>query len=106
MLAALGAAGSWLCCLPIALGTFGASGAALANFLGPLRPYITVLSVALMAAALFEAYRPRKATCDDGSCDLDRNVRRKRGFLWLALGAVVLLLTLPRWASWVIYWSL
>jgi mercuric ion transport protein len=105
--AALASAASWLCCLPFALGALGAVGAGVARVLGPVQPWVSALSVALLAFAFFQAYRRPTGDCAaDGRCALPARVRRTRQFLWIAALASLLLTTIPYWLNWVIYWTL
>jgi hypothetical protein len=101
--AALGSALTWLCCLPIALGAAGGGVAAVATVAGPWRPFLSGASVLLLAVAAFAAWRARRRECGTEACPT-----RRRGWLWLGAAALLVaaLLTLPRWSSWLIYWSL
>ena len=108
LLSAAGAAASWLCCLPFALGALGTTGSFLSHFLGPLRPYITVLSVVLLGFAFYQGYRRRSgADCAlEGDCDAPGRVARRQRFLWVAAGLSLVLITVPYWLNWAIYWTL
>jgi MerR family transcriptional regulator, mercuric resistance operon regulatory protein len=71
ILPALGASLTWFCCLPLAVGTLGAGFAAAGASLAPLRPYLTVVSIALLGLAFYQAYKPRMAECAPGkSCEI------------------------------------
>lgn len=103
ILASVGAAASGLCCLPIALSTLGA-GTALAATLGPLRPYLTGLSVIFWGSAFYSLYL-REESCETG-CRDTKSLRRQKVLLWIS-GLILLTLSiLTYWGSWVIYWLL
>lgn len=107
VLAALAAAASWLCCLPLALGVLSSGAAGAATVLAPVRPWLTAVSLVLLALAFAQEYWPRRRDCDEASsCRAVRTVRRRRLILWVSALLVALLLTLPSWSSWLIYWSL
>ena len=101
--AGFGVALGSLCCLPFtaALGAgVVAAGAALTS----LQPYMALASVTLLLVAFVRT--ARGARCEDGeSCSALSRRRR-----WLFLGAItlttLLLLTLPYWSPYLIYWSL
>lgn len=104
VIASLGSALSWLCCLPLAASLLGAGTAATAAVAAPVRPYLTGLSVLLLGFAFYVLYGPA-ARCEKGQCPT-RSLRVQRIVLWAAAGLTVALLTLGYWASWVIYWTL
>jgi membrane protein implicated in regulation of membrane protease activity len=107
VLAALAAAASWLCCLPLVLGVLSAGAAGVSTVVAPVRPWVTTASLVLLALALVLEYRPRRRDCEDPSrCRSAATVRRRRTVLWAAALLVALLVTLPRWSSWLIYWTL
>ncbi|HUP22013.1 MAG TPA: hypothetical protein VNB06_03630 [Thermoanaerobaculia bacterium] len=101
--AAFGSALTWLCCLPFALGAAGGGVAAVAAIAGPWRPVLSGASLLLLGVAAFTTWRSRRRECATHACPTSR-------LTWLWLGAatllVAVLLTLPRWSSWLIYWSL
>ncbi|RMH21195.1 MAG: mercury transporter MerT, partial [Acidobacteria bacterium] len=74
------AAGASLCCiLPLAVAVLGVGSAALGAKLEPLRPYFSVLTLALLGYAFYRAYRPQNADCAPGeSCAVPDNRRRQR----------------------------
>ena len=94
------------CCLPFATGILGAGIAAFGARFAPLQPYLATLSVALLGYAFHQAYRPDAVVCMGEACDVPATLRYRRLFLWLVAVGVVLLLTAPLWANWVIYWTL
>ena len=104
--AASTAAATIFCCLPFAAGVVGAGVAAFGARLAPLRPYLTGVSLALLALAFFQAYRPGAASCRGEECDAGRPRRYLRATVWVVGILVALLLTSTWWASWLIYWTL
>lgn len=85
------------CCLgPLVFALLGVSGAAVAHRFEPLRPYFLVLTYALLAAAFYLTYRPRKAACAPGeACEMPRANRAGKVALWLAALVVVLATSFP-----------
>ena len=109
IVASAGAAASWLCCMPFALGALGTAGTAVSHFLGPIQPYITGLSVLLIGVAFVQAYRPSKADAEcasDGECNSPLRRAGKRRFLWIAAVLTLVFVTVPYWLNWVIFWTL
>ena len=106
--AAFGSAAAWLCCLPFALGVLGTVGAGVAQVLGPIRPWVTALSVGLLGIAFFQAYRvvPARSCAPDRGCARPESRARTRLFLWIAAVGTILLITVPYWLSWAIYLTL
>ncbi len=102
VVSAFGAAASWICCLPFVLGGLGAGSAGLAAVLTPVRPFAIGLSVLLLGAAFFQAYR--RSDSADASERVSRRKVRLR--VWVAAIAAAVLLSVPLWLDWVIYWSL
>ena len=102
LLASLGSAASWLCCLPIAFSALGSGTSVVAATLGPVRPYLVGASIVFLAGAFFLHYRKPVACGPDGCTPT--TVRRQRLILWSAAFFIVVTLTIPYWASWVIYW--
>ena len=99
-------AATMLCCLPFATGAIGASLAAAGAQFEPIRPYLTVVSLACVAFMLVETYRPHAARCGPDGCTIVRPTIGRQIVVWLLTIAVVLLLTAPWWASAAIYWML
>lgn len=93
------------CCLPFATGIMGASVAAFGARFAPLQPYLIATSLAMLAYAFYQAYRPDPA-CAADSCDVPASVRRRRIVLWIVTVAIGALLTVSWWANWLIYWTL
>jgi mercuric ion transport protein len=94
-----------LCCLPFATGIVGASVAALGARFVAFQPYVVALSLGLLAYSFYQAYR-RDPTCALDGCELPRSARRRRITVWVVAAAVIGLLTVTWWASWLIYWTL
>lgn len=90
-----------LCCIgPLLFALLGISGAAFASRFEPLRPYLLVLTYALLAAAFVVSYRPRPADCGPGaSCEMPRANRLGRVLLWLAAAIVVAVTAFPYYAA-------
>jgi hypothetical protein len=84
-----------LCCLPFATGVFGATLAAVGARFEPWRPYLTAISVGLLACAFFLSYRRNATTCETGACDTAPNARTRRLVVWLVAIVVIVLLTAP-----------
>ena len=109
VVSAFGAAASWLCCLPFALGALGTAGTAVSHFLGPIQPFIAGLSVLLIGVAFVQTYRPVKETADcalDGECSSPIRRAGHKRFLWIAAAFTLALVSVPYWLNWVIFWSL
>lgn len=94
-----------LCCLPFATGIVGASVAAVGARFVAFQSYFVAVSLGLLAYSFYQAYR-RDPTCVGDACDVPRTVRRRRITVWVVTVAVVGLLTVNWWASWLIYWAL
>src|SRR2546425_427332 len=103
--AGMGAA-TILCCLPFSSGVVGGGGAAVGAPIAPLRSYFISLSLACLAYAFYQTYRPGAAACDEGGCDTRSTDRRRQFVLFGMTALVLLLLTSSWWANWIIYWML
>ncbi|MCI0419897.1 MAG: hypothetical protein L0312_11850, partial [Acidobacteria bacterium] len=78
ILPALGVSLTWFCCLPLAAGALGAGFAAVGASLGPLRPYLTGVAVALLGLAFYQAYKPQSAECAPGKrCGIEAGRTRQ-----------------------------
>ena len=96
---------AWFCCLPLALGGFGLGVAALGAALAPLRPWFSCAALLLLAGAFYYGYRKR--ACRPGeACEVASNRVRQQLVLWTIAALTLAMLTVDRWASWVIYWLL
>ena len=84
------------CCIgPLVLALLGISGAAFARRFEPFRPYLLVLTHALLGAAFYLVYRPVKAECGPGeACEMPGTSRAGMA-LWIAAVVVVLTTTFP-----------
>lgn len=107
--ASLGAVGAALvaslCCIgPVLFVTLGV-GAGLAARFEPLRPFFTVLTLALLAVGFYVVYRRRPVVAagdacgPDGSCEVPRNRTRDKVVLWIATVVALVLLTFPQWST-------
>jgi hypothetical protein len=94
---------SWLCCVPLFAGLLGAGAAGLGTRLEPWRPVLSGVSLLLLAAGFYFAYR--RETCDEKDGCSVRSRRLPRVLLWISAVLTVLLLTLPIWSNWLIYWT-
>ncbi|HKZ52639.1 MAG TPA: mercuric transporter MerT family protein [Candidatus Acidoferrales bacterium] len=95
------------CCLPLGLGVLGLSSATLSQLI-PLRPYLLGLTVALLAVAFYQTYKPvvTGEECAPGTaCPTPVSHRWQRIFLWAIAAVSLVLATLPYWISWLIYWA-
>jgi len=103
--AALAATAGWICCLPFAAGLAGLAAAAGSPVVTTARPWLIALSLGLLAVGFWKAYR-REPCADEAACATPRRRRLVRTFLWLAALLVLLLISLTRWGSWLVYWTL
>ena len=88
------------CCIgPLVLGLMGISGAAFAHRFEPFRPYLLVVTYALLGGAFYLSYRPQ-AMCGPGeACEMPRANRFGRLMLWIAAIVVVLATAFPWYAQ-------
>jgi mercuric ion transport protein len=88
------------CCIgPLVLGLLGISGAAFAQRLEPFRPYLLVMTYALLGGAFYLAYRPQAACGPGEACEMPRANRVGRIMLWIAAIVVVLATAFPWYAQ-------
>lgn len=89
------------CCIgPLVFALLGISGAAVAARLEPLRPYLLVVTYALLGGAFYSTYRTQKPACAPGaSCERPGASRIGRAMLWLAAIVVILATTFPWYAQ-------
>jgi MerT mercuric transport protein len=100
--AAIGPSLLWLCCLPLAVGLFGAGAAGIGAMLARLRPLFSAIAVLCLAVAFRFAYR--REPCEEGAaCRISESRRRQRATIWVIAVVTVLLLTIPLWSSWIVY---
>lgn len=90
-----------LCCVgPLVFALLGISGAAFAHRFEPFRPYLLVVTYALLGGAFYFIYRPQPATCGpDGACEMPRTNRFGKAMLWIAAIVVVLITAFPWYAE-------
>lgn len=88
------------CCIgPLVFALLGVSGAAFAQRFEPLRPYLLMLTYALLGGAFTLAYRPQPEACGpDGACERPRANRFGKAILWVAAVVVLLATTFPWYA--------
>ena len=94
-----------LCCIGpfaaagIGLGTFGAA----ALFEG-MRPYLLIVTGALLVAGFYLTYRKQPAEqCADGSCAVMPPKRTQKRLLWLVTAVVVPLAAFPYYSG--VFWA-
>jgi mercuric ion transport protein len=91
------------CCMgPLLLAFLGISGAALARVLEPFRPYLLVVTYALLGGAFYVTYRPPAGACGPGqACNMPRTNRLGKAMLWIAAIVVVLTTSFPWYSQYV-----
>ena len=89
------------CCIgPVAFALLGISGAAMAQQLEPFRPYLLVLTFALLAGAFYLTYGPSRVACGpEGACEMPGANRLGKVMLWIAAVVVILATTFPSYAE-------
>ena len=90
------------CCIgPLVLGAAGLGSLGFATALAPLRPWLLGLTVVLIGAGFFLAYRPLGAeVCAPGqACARPASRRNQRFALWLVTVLAVALATYPSWGA-------
>ncbi|RMH44081.1 MAG: mercuric transport protein [Deltaproteobacteria bacterium] len=90
------------CCVgPLVLALLGLGGAGLLVRFEPYRPLFVAITVALLGAGFYAAYRPRRAAAPAGGdasdcgCPAPRANRAGRALLWVAAVLVAVLLAFP-----------
>jgi mercuric ion transport protein len=97
---AAGLAASACCLGPLVLAIAGIGGAASALALAPYRPYLLILTAALLGIAFYQAYRRPAAACAPGeACDMPRASRAGRILLWVVTTVVALAVTFPYYSA-------
>ena len=100
--ALIGAGLASACCVvPLLLVTLGISGAWIANLtaLEPYKPYVAVITLALLGFGFWHVYFKPKPSCEDGSyCARPQSARTTKAVLWLGLAIVILALSIDWWA--------
>ncbi len=71
-------AASACCIIPLILGTASAGSAWFGSALAPYRPYLMLLSIALLGFGFYFSYRPEKIDCDNGCCQSIKVLRYRR----------------------------
>ncbi len=107
--ASIGAAfAASICCIgPIAAAFLGlTSFGALVKY-EPLRPILTLVTLAFLVGAFYLAYRKRPTeACEPGSLCATQGPTRvqriNRTALWIVTAVVVIILTFPTWSNWVL----
>ena len=90
--------------MPLAAGLLGAGAAGLGAKLVPLRPVFSAIALLCLAVAFRFAYR--KEPCDLGAaCRVWVSPPWQRAALWAIALVTLLLLSIPYWSSWIIYWA-
>ncbi len=99
-LAALGSAGlASICCIgPLVLAGLGIGSLGFAA-LSRYRPLFLVLTVIILIAAFYFAYRKRSAPCADGSCEQRPGSRSVKTVLWVVTVLAAAMAVFPYWAS-------
>lgn len=90
-----------VCCIgPLAFALLGISGAAFAQRFEPFRPYLLVVTYALLGGAFYFTYGPQQTACGPGeACEMPRTNRFGKAMLWIAAVVVVLTTTFPWYAE-------
>lgn len=99
ILAALGA--SACCAGPLVLLLLGIGGGWASHLIAlePYSPYFTGLTVLFLGLAFHNLYVRPRACATDETCATDRVIRNQRILFWLVTLPVILLLTMPLYAS-------
>lgn len=103
--AGLAAVGASVCCvLPLAFVLLGVSGAWIANLtaLDFWRPWFSAATVLCLLVAFWHLYCPASRCKTEGACLAPIALRTRRRGLWLATGAIALLLLFPYYVGWFI----
>lgn len=94
------AVGASLCCVvPVAVALLGVGSAAVAARFEPLRPYLLVVTAALVGFAFYRAYRP-VACAPSEACAVPASRRRHRLLLWIVSVVALVLVAFPYYAGW------
>ena len=96
---ALGVLSSACCIGPLVFATLGIAGAAAAQRLEPLRPYLLVATYGLLGWAFYSTFRPGEPECAPGeACEMPATNRAGRIGLWIAAVLVLLATTFPSYS--------
>ncbi len=99
-----GALGASACCIgPVVLSLLGAGAlGAAAVQLEPYRPWFISLTVLLVGAAFYGAYRPNQAeTCEDEACT-PRSRRTAKVLAWIVAASAAIVIAFPYYIGWFI----
>ncbi len=91
------------CCIgPLVLTLIGIGGAASALALEPYRPYLLILTGALLGGAFYVTYRRPARSCGPGkACEMPKANRAGRVLLWVVTLVVILAATFPYYSGYV-----
>lgn len=96
---ALGVLSSACCIGPLVFASLGIAGAAAAQRLEPLRPYLLVATYGLLAWAFYSTYRTAQPGCGPGeACEMPATNRAGKIALWAAAIIVLLATTFPSYS--------
>lgn len=85
-----------LCCIgPAVLAIAGVGGAGFLSVFEEYRTNLVGLTVFLLGAGFFFAYRKKEVRCEDGSCEVQSAGKWNKISLWAAMGLVAVFLTYP-----------
>ena len=98
---------SFCCVLPIVFALSGVAVVGAAALFAAWRPYLLVLTLALLGLAFYFAYRASGKACEPGTiCAVPGSRRRIRRALWLAAAVVLALAAFPYFSGAVAEWLL
>ena len=96
---ALGVLSSACCIGPLVFASLGIAGAAAAQRLEPLRPYLLMATYGLLGWAFYSTYRTAQPECGPGeACEMPATNRAGKIALWVAAIAVLLATTFPSYS--------
>lgn len=96
---ALGVLSAACCIGPLVFATLGIAGAAAAQRLEPLRPYLLVATYGLLGWAFYSTYRTAQPDCGPGeACERPATNRAGKIALWVAAIIVLLTTTFPSYS--------
>ena len=102
--ALMGAGLASACCVvPLLFVTLGISGAWIANLtaLEPIKPYVAVVTLALLGYGFWHVYlKPKPAWEDSSYCARPQSARTTKSVLWFGLAIIIPALTIDWWAPW------
>ena len=93
------------CCIgPVIFAVLGVSSAGLLSKMEPYRPYLTVLTLALLGLAFFYTYKKKPAAeCEkDSYCANPKSDKWNRRILWIATILILSFLTFPYWSIYLV----